>query len=200
MLRGSSLALCVLLLVTGCAGSDRREATSAGWKQHSERAQQLQHWTARGKLALRTSEASETAGLTWAQRGEYTEVHLAGPLGVGATPLNSDGSQLEIRRGDEHRILDISSPGAVALNTGWDLPLQALPYWLKGIPTPDYDIQEFTLDPETELLRTLRQDGWEILYQEYRQFQGLALPTRLQIQRQDTRARVLIRQWQDMSS
>jgi outer membrane biogenesis lipoprotein LolB len=43
--------------------------------------------------------------------------------------------------------------------------------------------------------RSFIQDGWQVDYQEYRQFQDLTLPTRLQISRGATRARLIIRQW-----
>lgn len=188
--------LCILLLLAACAGPDRREITSAGWTAHQEGLQFLQHWSARGKLALRSSTASESATFNWRQQKQQTHLELRGPLGVGATTIHSDGLQLDIYRGEEHRTVDISSPGAIASNTGWDLPLDALPYWLKGIPSPDYTIETLELDAETELLSTLQQDSWEIHYDKYEQFQQFTLPTRMDIQRNGTSARLIIRQWQ----
>ena len=91
--------------------------------------------------------------------------------------------------------MDISSPGAIVENTGWELPLSALPYWLKGIPSPAYPVESLELDPQTQLLSKLQQDSWEIHYGKYEQFQQFILPTRLDIQRNGTSARLIIRQW-----
>ena len=149
---------------------------------------------------MRTADSSDSASLVWEQQDRDTYLRLSGPLGVGATTIYSDGRQLDIHQGDEHRTLDISTPDAIALNTGWDLPLQALTHWLKGLPSPDYKVQRLELDPRTELLHHLQQDDWEVRYDEYGQFQGFTLPTRLHIQRGATQAKLAILDWQTPSS
>jgi len=201
MLNGRYLTLyLLLLLVAGCAGLDQRAPTSAGWQAHSQQLATLQEWTASGKLAVRTADAAESAGMIWQQHDQNTHLQLSGPLGVGATTIYSDGQRLDIRQGDEHRTLDISTPDAILLNTGWDLPLLALTHWLKGLPSPDSTVQQLKLDPQTELLQNLRQDDWEVHYEQYEQFQEFMLPTRLQIQRGETRAKVIISHWQTSPS
>jgi outer membrane lipoprotein LolB len=196
MFRGLYLALPVLLLLAGCAGQDTRDTGSLSWLEHRGGIQQLSHWTARGKLALRSSERAEAATILWQQQGLSTRLHLSGPMGVSTTTITSDGQQMEVRQGEESRTFDISTPNAITLNTGWDLPLQALPYWLKGIPSPDSPVQRLELDPDRDLLRKLQQDDWEIHYEQYEQFKNLTLPTRLRIQRGATSVRMIIRQWQ----
>ena len=186
----------IMLLLAGCSGLDQREPASTSWQTHSEHLTLLQQWTANGKMAVRTANASESASLIWQQDNQNTYVQLSGPLGIGATTIHSDGQKLEIHQGDEHRTIDISNPDAIVLNTGWDLPLQALSYWLKGVPAPASKVQRLELDPQTELLISLWQDDWEVNYQRYEQFQGFTLPTRLQIQRGETRAKIIISDWQ----
>jgi outer membrane lipoprotein LolB len=194
---GRCVASCLLLLLlAGCAALEQREPASAGWQAHSRQLAQLQQWTASGKLAVRSADTAESASLVWQQDDQDTHLKLSGPLGVGATTIYSDGQQLEIQRGDEHRTLDISTPDAIVLNTGWDLPLLALAYWLKGLPSPHAKVQKLELDPQTELLQNLQQDDWEVHYEQYGQFDEFALPTRLQIQRGETRAKVIISHWQ----
>jgi outer membrane lipoprotein LolB len=95
---------------------------------------------------------------------------------------------------------DISTADAIERNTGWDLPLQALPYWLKGLPAPDVRIQALELDPGGSLLSKLQQDGWLVLFERYKQFGDISLPTKLRIQRGTTTARVIIRDWQGLSA
>ncbi|RLA43911.1 MAG: outer membrane lipoprotein LolB [Gammaproteobacteria bacterium] len=200
MSRSLYLALPILLILAGCAGQDTRDTSYPSWPEHRSALQQLEHWTARGKLALRSSERAETATLLWQQQGLSTELHLSGPMGVSATTITSDGQQMEIRQGDEFKTFDISTPDAIALNTGWDLPLHALLYWLKGIPVPESPVQLLELDPDRDLLRKLRQNGWEIHYEQYEQFKNLTLPTRLRIQRGSTSARMIIHDWQAQPS
>jgi len=183
-----------LLLLGGCAGPDTRDTATLSWVEHQASLGQFQYWSARGKLALRTSDRAESATLLWRQQGAHSELHLSGPIGMGATTIHSNGQQMEIRQGDERRVIDISTPDAIARNTGWDLPLQALPYWLKGLPAPREEVQLLELDQD--LLRSLQQDGWSVQYQQYEQFDQKMLPTRLRIQRGDTSVRMIIGNWQ----
>jgi outer membrane lipoprotein LolB len=61
--------------------------------------------------------------------------------------------------------------------TGWRLPITNLNYWVRGVPVPDLPaIRE--LD-DAGRLKTLRQQGWEVQYQEYVRFEGHELPNRL---------------------
>lgn len=193
--------VCLLLaLLAGCAGIEPQLPASAGWRAHSEQLATLQQWTASGKLAVRTSQMSESAGLVWRQDAQQTHLQLSGPLGMGATTIDSDGRRLDIRQGDEVTTLDISTPEAIALNTGWDLPLPSLIHWLKGLPAPQQKIQQLEVNPQTELLQRLRQDEWEVQYQQYGQFGAFTLPTRLQIQRGATKVKLMISHWQTTSS
>ena len=196
MPRSLPVALAALLLLAGCAGQDSRDAPRRSWTQHSELLQQLQHWSASGKLALRTEQRAESATIEWWQQGQNTELQLSGPMGLSATTIHSDGKQVEIRQGEELRTLDISTPDAIVRSTGWDLPLGALPYWLKGIPSPNSPVQFLELDPATDRARILRHNDWEIHYRNYEQFDGFTLPTDLRIRRATTSGRVIIRDWQ----
>jgi len=186
----------LLLLLAGCAAGPGRPPAADTWQVHSARLARLADWRAEGKLALRTATASESVSMLWQQQGMATRVQLQGPLGVNATTISSDGRQLEIRRGDEHRVLDLSEPGALQSQTGWDLPLEALPYWLKGMPAPGLEVESLQLNPEGTLLQSLRQNTWEVRYEQYDVFGGLYLPTRLRLLRRDMSARVILREWQ----
>ncbi len=186
-------AAAMLLWLAGCATQPAPPLPGASWADNRSHLQALQTWTAQGKLALRSERGAESASFDWHQQGAGTRVQLQGPLGVNATTLVSDGRQLEIRQGDEQTRWDLSEPDRIARETGWQLPLTALPHWLRGVPAPQLAVEGMQL--EQQRLRTLRQGGWEIRYDEYAGFGSYTLPTRLEIQRGDTSARVIIRSW-----
>ena len=103
---------------------------------------------------------------------------------------------LIVRQGEDTRSWNLSDPDALVRSTGWDLPLGALPYWLKGLPAPEMEIQDMELGVDPALLRMLQQDDWKITYETYADYGSLRLPTRLQIHRRDTSVRLIIRDWQ----
>ncbi len=193
------LALLLLgCLLTACAGV-QREAEPTGWQEHQQRLASLDHWTAAGKLAVRSPEQSESATLLWQQVGEATHLRLSGPLGVSATTVDSDGREALIRHGEESSRLDINDPVSLYRKTGWDLPLAALPHWLKGIPDPDAPVEAMSLQPQREVLLELRQSGWLVQYETYGEFDDFLLPTKMRIQRGDHSARLLLRDWRDLA-
>ena len=183
----------MVLVMTGCSIQPDQTPAGESWKQRSAKLGQLEIWRAEGKVALRKADRSESASLSWTQRNNQTDLNLSGPLGFSATKISSDGKTLEINRAGTLNSYDISSRETMAKETGWDLPLQALQHWLKGIPAPGDKIQ--TLEIEQGLLRTLEQLGWTITYQGYGEFGGYTLPTKLQIERSDSRARLIVRNW-----
>ena len=190
------LLLASALFIAACAGPTSRPTTTMEWAEHREQLTLLDHWTASGKLSLRTTDQAESANMVWQQQAGISQLSLRGPMGLNATTISSDGRQMEIDNGEEQRSFDVSTPGAVRRNTGWDLPIQALPYWLKGLPAPAIEVQAMELDPAGDTLHKLQQGDWQVLYQEYQDFHGYTLPTRLRIERGDTAVKIILRDWQ----
>jgi len=184
-------------LLAACAGQQPRPPAAGSWEEHSASLQAFTHWTAEGKLALRSPDQSESASMRWQQEGAASRLSLSGPLGVAATSLYSDGRSLVIRQGEEVTTWDLASETTMLEEkTGWDLPLLALPYWIKGVPAPGLAIQGSEQGPDPALLQVLRQDGWVIRYEDYADFGQFTLPTALRLQHQETSLRLIIRSWQ----
>ena len=187
----------LVVFLAACAGQQPKTPAAASWEEHSARLRELTHWTAEGKIALRSAKQSESASMRWLQEGAVSRLILSGPLGVAATSFYSDGRSLVIRQGEDVTTWDLQSETAILeRETGWDLPLLALPYWIKGMPAPDLDVQGSEPGPDPALLHMLRQDGWEIQYESYANYGRLTLPTRLQLRHNDSTLRLVIRDWQ----
>ncbi len=180
-----------LLWLAGCAALPPTER--AGWQQHQRQLASLDKWTASGKVAVRSGEESGSASLTWLQLGVHSHVQLSGPMGFQATRIHSDGERLHVSQGEQETTVDLRSPDALRQLTGWDLPVRSLSWWLRGLPAPHSQARETVTD---QLLRELRQDGWTIRYGGYSSYDGYTLPTRLDLEREDSRARVILRHWE----
>lgn len=184
----------LLLFLTACAGMPKTEPTPGTWKAQQERIEAISYFTASGKIALRTTGQAESASLTWQQLGKSSHLRLSGPMGLSATTVESNGKQVVIRQGDETRSWDIDDPQLQYVQ-GWNLPLGALQYWLKGVPSPILELELLQLDPAGELPQSLQQQGWRVEYQEFASFEGYILPTRLELSREETSARIILRSW-----
>jgi outer membrane biogenesis lipoprotein LolB len=60
-------------------------------------------------------------------------------------------------------------------------------------------VQQLTLDEAQQLPQQLRQQDWTVQYEDFGEFEGLRLPTRLRVHRGDTSARIILRSWQVLS-
>lgn len=144
-------------------------------------------------MAFKNIDHAESAAISWSQHKQHTEIRLSGPLGLSATTISSDGKVIEVKQAEETRHYRVSDTTSMYTDTGIELPLQALPYWLKGLPNPDADIdkQEF-LEGK---LKQLVQSGWTISYEQYKPFSRFVLPTKINMAHADTQVRLIMRNW-----
>ena len=185
--------LVLAMLVVGCAGPARQEPAPQNWQEQLSRLSSLEHWKMQGKMAFRNADRSESASISWLQHREHTQVRLSGPLGVSATTISSDGEVIEVKQAKETRHYSVSDTSRIYADTGIELPLQGLPYWLKGLPDPNADVdqQEFLQGQ----LKQLVQSGWTISYEQYKPFERFLLPTKINMKHADTQVRLIMRQW-----
>lgn len=192
------IAALSLLLLGACTATGPVQ-TGGDWQRQRDRVAALSHFTASGKIAMRTREQAESGSLLWQQLGSATHIRLSGPMGLAATTVDSDGRILEVRRGEEYSRWDLEDADLEGRST-WNLPLRALAYWLRGMPAPDMPVDALDIDTEAGLPQRIEQDGWVVSYGGFGEFQGYTLPTRIEANRESTRARIVLREWSDLAT
>jgi outer membrane lipoprotein LolB len=118
---------------------------------------------------------------------------LDGPLGAGGVQVTSDGSAVSIVTSHGDRLDNDAAHAELAKDLGFDPPLDSLRYWILGVPDPRTPSQE-SLDAQ-QRLATLQQGGWNILYTDYMSVGGEWLPSKLTVQREGVRLRVIVDGW-----
>jgi outer membrane lipoprotein LolB len=184
------LLACALLL-TGC--KTVQVHTTAPLTPWDERATALAHartWQLDGRAAAALGQQGWQASLDWRQSGDSSELHLAGPLGIGALVLDMSPDGLALNGA-------APSPAVAAqleARLGFELPLENLRYWLLGIPNPDvpFELTRNALDRAQHL----SQAGWSIDYDQYRPQGGDQLPARIVLRRADARVRIAVDRWE----
>ncbi|HJX17833.1 MAG TPA: lipoprotein insertase outer membrane protein LolB [Acidiferrobacterales bacterium] len=147
------------------------------WETRESALVPIRHWELRGRLAVRADERGGQASLTWKRAAAQHDIRLNGPLGRGVVRVtqNETGAQLQDA---EQRVFHAANAEELLYRyTGWRLPLTNLNYWVRGVPVPGLPASR-ELD-DAGRLKTLRQQGWELQYQEYVRFEGHELPNRL---------------------
>lgn len=185
------LAFAILItFVTGCATQPGTVVPDAAWEHRRATLTTLNEFKADGKIAVRTSERSESASMIWVQSGDSSYVNLSGPLGTGATNLRSDGKTVTITRNGETQSYDADSYETL---DEFGIPVGTVGYWARGIPDPSLAID--ALSVEDNLLRSLTQSGWTITYTRYDHFGSFTLPTRLKLSKGDSLVRIFLYDW-----
>lgn len=176
----------LILLLAGCATTTPLK-TSRSPADFSD-------WQLNGRIALTHGDQGWHASLLWQQQSDGYQLKVSGPLGQG-------GFQIA---GDEHGVVLVDASGrssyardgdALLLQaTGWQLPVVGLHYWIRGLPVPDVEAIE-VYDDVGQLSR-LEQSGWVINYQKYKLVEGAAVPSKMQLARNDVAVRLVISEWQ----
>ncbi|WP_323845132.1 lipoprotein insertase outer membrane protein LolB [Microbulbifer magnicolonia] len=166
------LALLAFLLAA-CAGQQPQPPSTA-----EQSAMQLQHWTIKGKLGVRSARDNGSANLTWQQQSAPNyRIHLSGPLGAGATVINGTPGGVSLQRGDEPP-LQARNPAQLTMETlGWPLPVNEMFYWVRGLPAPGGAGKQ-QRNPQGQL-QSLQQAGWQLNFSDYQNRGPYVLPTRI---------------------
>jgi outer membrane lipoprotein LolB len=166
---------------------------SPSWEVRRPQLQARDRFTLKGRVAVATGTDGFNARLRWTQDGKQTHMSLDGPLGAGGVQVTSDGSAVSIVTSHGDRLDNDAARAELTSRLGFDPPIGDLRYWVLGVPEPSHPAQE-SLDAQ-QRLATLEQDGWQILYTGYMSVGGEWLPSKLTLQRQGVRLRLVVDGW-----
>ncbi|MFT7258392.1 MAG: outer membrane lipoprotein LolB [Glaciecola sp.] len=158
----------------------------------------MSHWELTGKIAIITPNERKSAYLNWQQANQVVDFRLTNLIGVSILNLAYDGETARLQA-DGETYQDQSTEALVYRTTGWILPLDNLPQWIKGsVNTTDQVV------PNEQGLPNIIQPvcatctGWEITYSEYEYVQGVWLPFLIEVNNplKQTRLKFKVSQWQ----
>ena len=183
--------LAFVSVLAGCAAPRiRPTAPLVPWDERVAALEHARSWQLDGRAAAALGQQGWQASLDWRQKESVSELHLAGPLGVGALALTLSPEGLS---------LDGAPPAPqvtaqLEARLGFELPLENLRFWLLGIPNPDAPF-ELTRNAQDRALH-LSQAGWTIDYDQYRPQGSDELPARMVLSKADARVRIAVDRWE----
>ena len=184
------LLLLLVLWLTACTATPPQPASD--WEAHRAALLALDSWQFSGRIAVQTDSGADSASIEWHQAREDLDLVLSGPMGIkearleqraGRLVLLRDGERVELPPGDDPLVREF----------GWSLPLDYLPFWLRGVPAPGYPVEARELDRGR--LARLRQAGWTLIYTDYQQVGQMSLPRRIRFSRETVNGKILLKEW-----
>lgn len=189
------------LALSGCTSVPnipKQPAVAQTPAQRTTQLEQLINWKITGKIAFIERDSRNSASLSWAvnEATKTQQLNLTTYMGINVLRLKSHDNVHTIEadgktyKGNnlEQLIVDI---------TGFTLPTNALPFWLKGLPYHDED--KLAYQNTTQLPLTLsshyNNENWQVVYGKYQQFDDYVLATKFTITKGDFMIKIAINNW-----
>ena len=195
------LLLLFVVMLSGCSqfASDVDDvplSTNFTWEQQQQQLQQLDHWSLTGKLAVFLDKDRQTANIYWKQQGDNYSIQLTTFLGTRILQVTKNEQGVEIINNDDQVFTGQDANTLIKqLSPGLDLPIAALQQWIKGNPAS----ASYQLNDQQQVRDLLGLDAsqnlWEVSFQQYQNFSGIALPNRVDLKRDNIRVKIAINQW-----
>lgn len=206
LIRTTALLFSTSLILSGCASMLDRpggveppsEQQLLDWAEHRERVEALNDWQFEGRAAIRSGISGGSVRVDWTQVGDVTALTLNGPFDSGTLALTGTTSHMLITDGRGNSRMTDTPIALLEEQTGWRVPLDRLPRWVRGLPSGDLaqlPPGDFQLDPQGRLVALHEQD-WDIHYDRYQSVSGKhTLPRFIELENDDIRIRLVVDRW-----
>lgn len=129
-----------------------------------------------GRIAVRHGETRYHANISWRHEAARDEILLTTPLGQGVAELSRDAAGARLLMADRREYAAADWEGLAERTFGARLPLNDLPLWLTGYKPGETS-------------------GWRIDYLDYQSDAADALPTLIEVRREDIELRLKVNEW-----
>lgn len=186
------LLICLaMLLVTGCAYR-AEEAPAGSWLAQKQQLAELERWQLAAKLGIITPDERGSLSLFWRQDSDDYRLNLTNVVGKRVFDLSRRNGRIELVDSEGQRHTAGNARDLVYALTGWDLPVEQLADWIKGLPG---EADTLSLD-ENGRPAQVQSHGWQLSYQGYTQIDGLWLPSRMELSHDTTTLKLAVSRWE----
>ena len=155
-------------------------------------------WSFQGRVAVSKGRNGGSGRIDWQQQARQYVVSLSAPVTRQSWTLSGDsenrsgrldGVEGGPRQGEDAQQLLLEA-------TGWDIPVNQLPDWVRGLVAEGATAAEIDRDAEGRP-RRVRQMGWDIQFLDWYPAEGdrPVLPRRIEAVNGDAKVRLLVDGW-----
>ncbi|HEX8009519.1 MAG TPA: lipoprotein insertase outer membrane protein LolB [Casimicrobiaceae bacterium] len=150
---------------------------------------------ASGRLSAKHGAEGLAANFQWRHEGAQDDLELSSPLGQTIAVLTGDGGSVRLRSADGRVLTATNWTALTERGLGWPLPVDGLKYWMQGAARVG---APFTSEAGADgRAAVLRQDGWTIVYQGYRETPAAGWrPSQMTLTYPEVELRLAIDRWQ----
>lgn len=187
-----------LLLLNACAtiyppASTQSITPIAIHQQHLAKLSQITGFELKGRLGVVTQKQGFSGGIDWQHAISDDNVDIYSPIGGKIANISKNASGVILTKQDGQKVYAQDTEDLIETTLGFKLPLTGLSDWAIGRPTAS-DIINRTWDENGRLL-TLKQEGWDISYENYAENNGVFLPNKVILKSEKVNLKLLIEKW-----
>lgn len=187
-----------MIITQGCATAPKpiesvSSASQQQYQQHQADIQAIKSFSLQGRIGVQTDGKGFSGGIHWQHSDSNDDIALYSPLGGQVASIKKTLGNTTFEDSKGNRISAADAESLTQSLLGWQLPLSGLADWALGRPTSN-TIEASTWD-EKGYLSTLKQDGWDIEYQNYAAQNAYFLPHKMLLKSQKVNLKLLIELW-----
>lgn len=203
-----TFALCFLAFyLSGCSflktqeqpASDTSIEASVLHDHHMVLVNNIEQFALTGRLGVMTNPKGFSGRVAWQHTLENDNIDVFSPLGGKvANIIKTDEEVVLTNSKNEH----IAAPDTETLTEetlGFRLPLSGLSYWALGRPS-DTGLVEYVTWDENGRINQLKQNDWDIQYQDYEANEGYFLPKKITLRTDELIIKLIVEQWSDLQT
>ena len=162
-------------------------------QQHLATLAKIKNFALKGRLGVVTKKKGFSGNIDWQHQLDTDNIDVYSPVGgkVANIAKTPSGVTLTDQKGRSISAQDAESLTEITL--GFRLPLTGLADWALGKPTAS-KVEASTWDEKGRLL-TLKQDGWNIAYENYSASNGVDLPNKIVLKSEKVNLKLLVETW-----
>ena len=193
----NSLILGIFLLITACATQPKMPnqppANSAINHKHLATLTNIKAFALKGRLGVVTQKQGFSGGIDWQHQAISDNIDVYSPVGSKLANIVKNPSGVTLISQNGHSVSAQDAESLTETTLGFRLPLKGLSDWAIGRPNTS-KIEAANWD-EMGRLTALKQDGWDISYENYFMQNGIDLPNKILLKSEKVNLKLLVESW-----
>ncbi len=187
-----------VLAVSACATQPKTPTTStpehlASHQQHLASLADIKAFSLKGRLGVVSQKQGFSSGIEWQHHTTTDNIDVFSPVGGKVANIAKTADQVVLTDQKSHQIKANDAETLTETTLGFRLPLKGLSDWAVGRPTTS-KIEDSSWDAQGRLT-TLKQDGWDIDFENYLESNGTFLPTKIVLKSEKVNLKLLVEKW-----
>lgn len=197
----------ILLIIVGCATKPTLPTATptkpppenaAIHQQHLAKLANIQAFSLKGRLGVVTQKQGFSGSIEWQHQVATDNIDVYSPLGSKVANIAKTPDQVVLTDQKGQTIKANDAETLTETTLGFRLPLNGLSDWAIGRPTAS-KIEASSWDAQGRLF-ALKQDGWDIGFENYVESNGTFLPNKIVLKSEKVNLKLLVEKWENTRS